>query len=382
MEFLPRTLLYYMLSHGYLYSALLRHTKKRRLVLAAFPFFVVMGLFPYIHGLLPDGSMAQKIFARTGAVWQPLAFFCLLAVLGKDLSALGGRLGRGRSTRSGKPLSPAARRKLLLLLLVCAGLYAYGLHEAHDLKVRRLELPLSAHAGAQRLRIVFAADLHIGPQTGISFLRRTVAAINAQQPDIILLGGDILDDALQGTSADRDALRQLRARLGVFAVLGNHDAFGGHERALAFVESCGIRVLADELLPLGPLALLGIDDPDVRAQKGNTDVDVAALAAGRPCGSLLVLLTHRTHLLPGSVGHFDLQLSGHTHGGQIGIVEPLLKRTYGTPTGLSRHTSEAGESLVYVTTGVGFSKLPIRLGAPPEIVVIDLAPAAADAARP
>ena len=83
MEFLPRTLLYYMLSHGYLYHALLRHTKKRRLVLAAFPFFVVMGLFPYIHGLLPDGSMAQKLFARAGAVWprtrQPSAI--LLAFL-------------------------------------------------------------------------------------------------------------------------------------------------------------------------------------------------------------------------------------------------------------------------------------------------------------
>lgn len=79
MEFLPRTLLYYMLSHGYLYHALLRHTKKRRLGLAAFPFFVVMGLFPYIHGLLPDGSMAQKLFARAGAVWQPLAFACRLS---------------------------------------------------------------------------------------------------------------------------------------------------------------------------------------------------------------------------------------------------------------------------------------------------------------
>lgn len=381
MEFLPRTLLYYMLSHGYLYSALLRHTKKRRLVLAAFPFFVAMGLFPYIHGLLPDGSMAQKIFARTGAIWQPLAFFCLLAALGKDISSLGGRLGRGRSSRSGKPLSPMSRRKLLLLLLVCAGLYAYGLHEAHHLKVRRLELPLSPNDGAERLRIVFAADLHIGPQTGISFLRRSVEAINAQKPDIVLLGGDILDDALQGTAADRDALRQLRARLGVFAVLGNHDAFGGHERALAFVESCGIRVLADELLPLGPLTLLGIDDPDVRAQKRNADVDVAALTAGRPSGSPLVLLTHRPHLLPGSVGHFDLQLSGHTHGGQIGVAEPLLERTYGAPTGLSRHTAEAGESLMYVTTGVGFSKLPIRLGAAPEIVVIDLVPAA-DTARP
>ena len=164
---------------------------------------------------------------------------------------------------------------------------------------------------------------------------------------------------------------------GVFAVLGNHDAFGGHAHALDFVRSCGIRVLADEMLPLGPLTLLGIDDPDVRAQKGNKDADVAALTVGRPSDVPLVLLTHRPLLLPDSVGRFDLQLSGHTHGGRIGLVEPLLKRAYGTPTGLSRHTSPAGESLLYVTTGVGFSKLPIRLGAPPEIVVIDLVTSAA-----
>lgn len=131
------------------------------------------------------------------------------------------------------------------------------------------------------------------------------------------------------------------------------------------------------MLPLGPLTLLGIDDPDVRAQKGNKDADVAALTVGRPSDVPLVLLTHRPLLLPDSVGRFDLQLSGHTHGGQIGLVEPLLKRAYGTPTGLSRHTSPAGESLLYVTTGVGFSKLPIRLGAPPEIVVIDLVTSAA-----
>lgn len=78
MEFLPRTLLYYMLSHGYLYHALLRHTKKRRLVLAAFPFFVVMGLFPYIHGLLPDGSMAQKT-VRAGRGRLATAGLCLPA---------------------------------------------------------------------------------------------------------------------------------------------------------------------------------------------------------------------------------------------------------------------------------------------------------------
>lgn len=374
MEFLPRTLLYYMLSHGYLYGALLRHTKKRHLALASLPFFVVMGLFPYIHGLLPDGSAVQKFFARMGTVWQPSALFCLLAILGRDVFSLGRWAGRGRFPHWAEPLSLSARRNLLALLFVGAGLYAYGIHEAHNLKVRRLELPLPANAVTERLRLVFAADLHIGPQTGTPFLRRAVEAINAQNPDVILLGGDILDDAMQGTAADRDALRQLRARLGVFAVLGNHDAFGGHEHAQTFVDSCGIRVLADEMLPLGPLTLLGIDDPAVRAQKGGKDVDVAALAAGRPSAAPLVLLTHRPNLLPGSVGHFELQLSGHTHGGQIGLLEPLLVRAYGTPTGLSRHSSPDGESLLYVTTGVGFSKLPIRLGAPPEIVVIDLVP--------
>lgn len=376
MAFLPRTLLYYMLAHGYLYGALLRHTKKRRLALAALPLFAAMGLFPYIHGMLPDGGAAQKLFARMGSVWQPAALFCLLAVLGKDMHRLGRRAGRGRFPHWAEPLSPPVRRGLSALLVVCAGLYACGIQEAHTLKVRRLELPLPAGADTGPLRLVFAADLHIGPQTGTPFLRRFVEAVNAQNPDVILLGGDILDDAVQGTTADRDALRQLRARLGVFAVLGNHDAFGGYEHALAFIGGCGIRVLSDEMLPLGPLTLIGIDDPDVHAQKGCTGVDVAAMAAGRPSAAPCVLLTHRPNLLPGSVGHFDLQLSGHTHGGQIGLLEPLLERAYGTPTGLSRHQSPDGESLLYVTTGVGFSKLPIRLGAPPEIVVIDLVPAA------
>ena len=334
MDFLPRTLAYYLAAHGYLFFHLYRLAGKRRLVLMSLPLFVVMGLFPFCYHLLPTGNTAQKIFGRAGTVWQPLAFFCLTVFAFRDILWLGGRL--------------------------------------------TLPLPLLP-ADAKSVRVAFAADLHIGPQTGPSVLRRAVEAIMAQKPDLILLGGDMLDDALQGTPADRELLARLAAPLGVFAVPGNHDAFGGHKRAVAFLESCGIAVLMDEARRVGPLLLLGINDPDVRAQRGGSNADVSALLDDLPRDAPVILLAHRPELLANSVGRFALQLSGHTHGGQIPLLKTLLEHASGTPTGLSRHSSPEGESLLYVTTGVGFSKLPIRLGAPPEVVVIDLTPGGTEA---
>lgn len=378
MDFLPRTLAYYLAAHGYLFFHIVRLAGKRRLVLLSLPLFVVMGLFPFCYHLLPPGSTAQKLFGRAGTVWQPPAFFCLTAFAFRDMLRLSGLL-RPLFRRGGSRADlPPLRRGLPLLLLAWGGLFAYGLHEAHSLRTTRLTLPLLP-AAAGTVRVAFAADLHIGPQTGPSVLRRAVDAIMAQKPDLILLGGDTLDDGLQGTPADREELARLAAPLGVFAVPGNHDGFGRHERAVAFLESCGITVLMDEARRAGPLRLLGIDDPEVRAQRGGRDEDATALLDDLPQDVPVILLAHRPELLPNSVGRFALQLSGHTHGGQIPLLKPLLERAHGTPTGLSRHTSPEGESLLYVTTGVGFSKLPIRLGAPPEIVIIDLVPAGTDA---
>ncbi len=380
MDFLPRTLAYYLAAHGYLFFHLYRLAGKRRLVLMSLPLFVVMGLFPFCYHLLPTGSTAQKIFGRAGTVWQPLAFFCLTAFAFRDILRLGGRLRRPFHKGARSAGVPPLNRCLPLLLLVWAGVFAYGIHEAHSLRTTRLTLPLPLlPADAESVRVAFAADLHIGPQTGPSVLRRAVEAIMAQKPDLILLGGDMLDDALQGTPADRELLARLAAPLGVFAVPGNHDAFGGHERAVTFLESCGITVLMDETRRVGPLRLLGIDDPDVRAQRGGSNADVSALLDDLPRDAPVILLAHRPELLANSVGRFDLQLSGHTHGGQIPLLKPLLEHASGTPTGLSRHSSPEGESLLYVTTGVGFSKLPIRLGAPPEVVVIDLTPGGTEA---
>ena len=203
-------------------------------------------------------------------------------------------------------------------------------------------------------------------------LRRAVDTLLSEKPDCILLGGDMFDDAMRGTPGDTAELRRLSAPLGVYGVLGNHDAFGDWRRPETMLREAGIHLLADEAVVAGPLRILGLDDPKAREHKNASAPDVAALAETIGPAIFTVLLEHRPRLRPESAELLNLQLSGHTHGGQLFFLEPLMRSSYGIPTGESMHGSSGKETRIVVTTGVGFSKLPIRLLTPPEIVVVDL----------
>ncbi len=379
LGFLYRTLLFYTLSNGYLFWSLYRVSGRRRWVFLTLPWFLLMGFFPVVFMMLPPGK-AQLVLGRLGTVWLAPAFFGLMVFLTLDgirlaLWALG-------KLRPGKPLPrPRRSRVRVAVILFCACLFAYGLHEARSLKVTSLELATAKlPPNMERLRLVFASDLHIGPQTGLAMLRNTVGTILAQRPDVILLGGDILDDALQGTTADSAELARLRAPLGVYAVLGNHDAFGDHARAVAFLQGAGITVLSPGRVSAGPLTILGVDDPRVMRQKG-LESELPALLRGLDKERFTVLLDHRPVMRPEALGTVDLQLSGHSHGGQIIFLKPLMLAAFGTREGLNSYAAEGGTSLLFVTTGTGFSKLPVRILMPPEIVVIDLVPLSAPSAR-
>lgn len=380
MEFLPRTLLFYMLSHAYLFWRFHTLLGKRRAFFAALPPFLLMGLFPYVYHLLPAGA-TQELFGNAGTVWLPAAFFSLIVFVTADALSLLAMVFRNRFP-AGALLFFSRRRHAALLALLAACLYGYGLFEAHNLRVTSLELATNKLPPGATVRIVFAADLHIGPQTGTAMLAGAVDTMLAQKPDLILIGGDVLDDAFQGTAADIRELRRLRAPLGVFAVLGNHDSFGGFQHAAETIARTGITLLSDEAVDTGPVRVIGLDDPDVTAQKrgkkkgGETAAETAgentaALLRQKPHDRFTVLLDHRPGVGGGRAGFFDLKLSGHSHGGQIILLKSLLEDVYGTPTGFSVH-GPAGESALFVTTGTGFSKLPIRLFVPPEIVVIDV----------
>lgn len=372
MEFLPRTLSYYILSHLYLAWHFYRLAKQRILFWLSLPVVVSMGLFPFVFHLLPPG-MAQKVFGLAGSLWLPLAFFCLLFFALSDCAAVLSFLRRKITHSSGQKFS-RSRRRVLILLLLSAVIYGYGVYEAHNLRVNSLAITTAKlPPGTDSLRLVFAADLHIGPQTGMDMLRSTVDMILEQKPDIVLLGGDIFDDAFQGKDpAVAELRRLLRAPLGVFAVLGNHDAFGDYRIAAEALARSGITLLQDQSADAGPLRVTGLDDPRVLEQKGPRPIEADALLGQPDPGRFTILLDHRPEIRPETIGLFDLQLSGHSHGGQIIPLKPLLENRYGTVTGFSRHKGEHGESMLFVTTGTGYSKLPIRLLVPPEIVVLDL----------
>ena len=396
LYFFYRTAFFYVLEHAYLFwrlRPLWKDSPRLRIVCPIW--FFCMGLFPLIFLWLPADSTAQRVFARVGGPWQSFAYFCLVAVLFLDVLRVGAwlwrRLFSGRASRpeagstpeAARPsgrlsfltagLPPGLRRPALVLLALGAAFYAYGLYEARDIRLTRLEIATDRlPAGRDSLRLAFAADLHISPRLGGESLSRVVDMILAQKPDCILLGGDILDDALQGTPADFQELGRLRAPLGTFAVLGNHEAFGDAAIPAERLRRAGMTLLAGQQANAGPLTVIGLDDPQVSAQKGRFTNALTPLLRRVDPGRFTIVLDHRPKLRPKSVGRFDLQLSGHTHGGQVFVLAPLMRAQYGVPTGLSAYRSGAGQSLLFVTTGVGFSKLPIRLFVPPEVVIIDL----------
>lgn len=376
LEFFIESMLFYVIEHVYVLIHLFFLFRKKRFFFLTLPLFFCMGLFPLVFLLLPEGSGVQKQFSSFGVFWLPGIFFLFLAFLASDIMKILNRLTRRRFPRFHFPEPRGAW--WVAFLVCCAFAYGYGLYEARTLQVTHISLPTDKlPENRDSFRIVFASDLHINPHTGIGMLRNGITTIMEQKADLLLLGGDILDDGLQGTQDDLAALRQLKAPFGVYGVLGNHDARVDAVRASQFLNSAGIRMLAEERAVAGPITVIGMDDPTVYEKKGGEDQDreflelVKKSRAERP-ESFILILEHKPIVREAYVGLYDLQVSGHTHGGQIFLISPQVHAKYGVEAGLNRFSSPSGKSLFYVSNGTGFSKLPIRLLAPPEVLVIDL----------
>lgn len=377
--FFTRTLLFFVVQHVYLFWRFHSLLGKRSLFWITLPWFICTGLFTLIFLYLPQDSQSQHIFGNISRIWQGFAYFCMLVFIARDLLRSGGWLTRRFFPDTGRRLEERMDRtegKCLAFGAVAlfALVFTYGMYESANPRLTSLEIPTEKlPADVDHVRIVFVSDLHISPRFGGEQLERVVNLILEQKPDCILLGGDILDDARQGTPGDFGQLSRLRAPLGTFAVLGNHDAFGDSARPAAALRQAGITVLSAQQVEAGPLAIIGVDDPLVSEQKERRTDDPMPLLTKANSAQFTILLDHRPKLRPESIGLFDLQLSGHSHGGQIFLLEPLLRAIYHAPTGFSARTAEQGTSRLFITTGLGFSKrLPIRLLRPPELVVLDI----------
>lgn len=235
------------------------------------------------------------------------------------------------------------------------------------------------------LRVAVISDLHAGaPHVGERKLERIVAKVNGVGPDVVALLGDYADPTVPGgepIAPERVAelLGALRARLGVFAVLGNHDWVHYGERVPRALRTQGIEVLENDAVAVerGGQVLWVAGLADMRERRADVTIALGMVPEGQP----LIALTHDPDMFPALRERASLTLAGHTHGGQIGI--PLVRRA-SAPT---RHGYTGGEvreggGYMYVSRGVGTTGLPIRMAAPPEIALLMLRSGGAPSAPP
>jgi predicted MPP superfamily phosphohydrolase len=238
--------------------------------------------------------------------------------------------------------------------------------------VRRVEIALARWPHAlDGFRIVQISDIHIGPLLGRGFAERLTARVNALAPDLVAVTGDLVDGSVEALRDEVEPFAALAAEHGVYFVTGNHDVYSGGEPWVERVRELGLRVLRNERVTIGGAGgfdLAGVDDHRGDWVRGSTE-DLDAALAGRDPSCPLILLAHDpgTFRRAAKLG-VDLQLSGHTHGGQIWPFNYLVRLAVPYVAGLHR----VGKSQLYVSRGSGFWGPPMRLLAPAEITEIVL----------
>jgi len=278
-------------------------------------------------------------------------------------------------------------RALASLVVVAAmALAAWGFTHGHrQLRVTRLDLPLDTlPTNLDGLRIVHVTDFHLGPTAHRGALHEAFDRVNALDPDLICVTGDIVDSPRTDLDHWLPELNRLRARHGVFAILGNHDGEAGSDRvAAALRQHTEWRVLRDEVATVEidgeRLHLIGLND----RKAPHTAAMLPGLLAKVPANAPCILMVHQPVAFPAAAeARVPLTLAGHTHGGQIAVPGvPALNPARFMMTRYDAGTFVDGDSVLHVNRGLGTSGQRIRIAAPREITVVTLlAPSAAAAA--
>ncbi len=272
---------------------------------------------------------------------------------------------------SGISASPMQARPWIagMLAAIAVATTLYGMTNARGIRTRTISVTLPGLPESWRgRRAVMMSDVHLGHVNGVAFSRRLVGMTRALKPDVVFIPGDLFD----GTEVDLDHLvtpfKELHVPFGIFFTTGNHEEFGGTAEKVRAVARAGIRVLQNEKATLDGLQIAGVSWGDslspIRFQAVMDGLQLNRAEAS-------ILLNHMPGRLPiVERAGVSLQLSGHTHGGQVFPFTWITRRVFGAYTsGLHKF----GELLVYTSTGAGTWGPPMRVGTAPEIVLIQFA---------
>ncbi|MFO0726033.1 MAG: metallophosphoesterase [Myxococcota bacterium] len=349
------------------------------------------GLTIFFAIATPLGMILSRFLPRAVAqpvasaifVWMGVAFLLFSVTLTVALAKwiLGGavamlaKLGEGAT----EPLDPDRRRVLTQGVALASGAVALGASavalrsglgevELREVNVKLERLPKQLSG----LTLVQLSDVHVGPLLGARFIEGLVERANRAKPDAVVITGDLVDGSLDELKSQVEALGRLKSRYGTFFVTGNHEFYSGVEDWLPELTRLGIKVLKNERVILGDsgasIDLAGVDD--ATSGRFGHGPDLERAVAGRDPDRELIVLAHQPKQIEDAAkAGAGLQLSGHTHGGQIWPFNHLVGLAQPYIAGLYQHDPK---TQIYVSRGTGFWGPPMRLAAPAEMTKLVL----------
>jgi uncharacterized protein len=315
----------------------------------------------------------SKAFVWIGSFWLAAMLYFFLAVVFLDLVRL---LNHFIPFYPSSIIENYDRIKLFtflttVIVVVCVLIAGH----INTLYPRIKELDFHIHKkgiGIKTLNIVAASDIHLGTIIGKSRFDKIVSMINGLNPDIVLLPGDIVDEDLKPVINENlgESLRSIKTKYGVFAVTGNHEYIGGAENAVKYLSENGVRFLRDEAIVINHTAyLVGREDRSASQFGGKRRKPLAEIMTGVDLEYPVIMMDHQPFgLKDARNAGIDLQLSGHTHDGQIWPLNYITDAVYEKSWGYLEFDS----THIYISNGVGTWGPPVRVGNRPEIIHITL----------
>ncbi|MDO8281567.1 MAG: metallophosphoesterase [Thermodesulfovibrionia bacterium] len=281
--------------------------------------------------------------------------FIIKRIFGKDLSRL-------------QPSSGFAFFAPLLIAILIA---SYGYFEALDIKVEKVIVRSSKiPASIGKIKIVQISDVHLGHIVREERLRNILDKVKAEEPDMLVCTGDLIDGQRSDLNDLSNMFKEIRPKYGKFAITGNHEYYAGLEKSLEFIERAGFTLLRGEGMTIdGIINIAGVDDGGGEGFGDMRSISEKELLSGLPSDKFTLFLKHRPLLDNEILGLYDLQLSGHTHKGQIFPFNFFVARFFPFISGYHKITDI---SAIYVSRGTGTWGPPIRFMSPPEVTVIEL----------
>jgi hypothetical protein len=381
------------LFHLYLWKRLVRDTTRpgraRRIGNGVMIGLTVLVFVTLIAGRFV-GPDVSRWFSWPGFVWFGLMIYLLVFLWLLELPRLalrrwarGAPLVASATTETAEappPAAPVGSRRLFIAraAAVTAGVASAGVVGAGMVsalgapELTRLRIPLRRlDPSLAGFRIALVADIHLGPLRGRGHTERIVRMINETSPDLVAVVGDLVDGTVEELGSAAEPLRDLVSREGTFFVTGNHEYYTDYLPWLTELERLGVQPLRNERTTItrggAGFELAGVNDVTGESYSDGPDLDRAL--SGRDPSQPVVLLAHQPVQVSDAASRdVDLQLSGHTHGGQFYPFHYVVRLAQPSVAGLSK----VDDTWLYVTRGAGFWGPPVRVGAAPEITIVEL----------